>query len=46
MNYDTIPSLPRLFLDQAVRLANRPFLWRMGDGAFWPIAGGAMAADV
>ena len=46
MNYDTIPSLPRLFLDQAVRLANRPFLWRKVDGAFGPIAWGAVAADV
>ena len=28
MNYDTIPSLPRLFFDQAQKLGAKPFLWR------------------
>ena len=34
MNYDTIPSLPRLFFDQAQKLGAKPFLWRKEDGAF------------
>lgn len=46
MNYDSIPSLPRLFLDQAARLANRPFLWRKLDGAFAPLRWSAVATDV
>ena len=37
MNYDTIPSLPRLFFDQAQKLANKSFLWRKEEGAFRPI---------
>ena len=31
MNYDTIPSLPRLFFDQAQKLSGKPFLWRKED---------------
>lgn len=45
MNYDTIPSLPRLFLDQAEKLSSRPFLFRKVDGAFEPVTWGKVAAD-
>ncbi len=37
MNYDTIPSLPRLFFDQAQALGAKPFLWRQDDDAFQPL---------
>jgi long-chain acyl-CoA synthetase len=46
MNYDSIPSLPRLFFDQAQKLAAKPFLWRKEDGAFAPIRWSRVAADV
>lgn len=46
MNYDTAPSLPRLFFDQAEKLSKKPFLWRKLNGAFKPIAWGQVAADV
>ena len=37
MNYDTIPSLPRLFFDQAQKLGQKSFLWRKDDSPFRPI---------
>jgi long-chain acyl-CoA synthetase len=46
MNYDTIPSLPRLFFDQAQRLGSKPFLWRKEGDAFAPLRWGRVAADV
>jgi long-chain acyl-CoA synthetase len=46
MNYDTVPSLPRLFLDQAQTLSGKPFLWRKVDGAFKSITWAKVAADV
>ena len=46
MNYDTIPSLPRLFLDQAQTLSGKPFLSRKVDGAFKSISWSKVAADV
>jgi long-chain acyl-CoA synthetase len=46
MNYDSISSLPRLFLDQAQKLAAKPFLWRKESGAFRPIRWARVAADV
>jgi long-chain acyl-CoA synthetase len=46
MNYDLIPSLPRLFFDQAQKLGAKPFLWHKEDGAFRPIRWGRVAADV
>jgi long-chain acyl-CoA synthetase len=46
MNYDTIPSLPRLFFDQAQKLSQKPFLWRKDDSAFKPIRWNRVAADV
>ena len=46
MNYDTIPSLPRLFFDQAHRLGAKPFLWRKENGAFQPLRWSGVAADV
>jgi long-chain acyl-CoA synthetase len=46
MNYDTVPSLPRLFLDQAEKLSARPFLWRKENGAFAPIRWREVAADM
>jgi long-chain acyl-CoA synthetase len=46
MNYDTIPSLPRLFFDQAQKLSAKPFLWRKEDETFKPIRWNRVAADV
>ena len=46
MNYDSIPSLPRLFFDQAHKLPAKPFLWRKVDDAFSPIRWARVAADV
>jgi long-chain acyl-CoA synthetase len=46
MNYDAVPSLPRLFLDQADKTAGKPFLWRKVDGAFAPLRWSEVAADV
>src|SRR5690606_5575841 len=46
MNYDSVPSLPRLFLDQAEKLANRPFLWRKVNGAFASMRWSEVGADV
>ena len=46
MNYDIVPSLPRLFLDQAQKLSSRPFLWRKVDDVFKSIAWAKVAADV
>jgi long-chain acyl-CoA synthetase len=46
MNYDSIPSLPRLFLDQAQKLGAKPFLWHKVDGAFSPLRWARVAADV
>ncbi len=46
MNYDAIPSLPRLFFDQAQKLGGKPFLWRKQDGAFQPMRWARVAADV
>ncbi|HJR21533.1 MAG TPA: AMP-binding protein, partial [Dongiaceae bacterium] len=46
MNYDAIPSLPRLFFDQAQKLSAKPFLWRKEDDAFRPIRWGRVAANV
>uniref|UniRef100_UPI0013C4E151 AMP-dependent synthetase/ligase n=1 Tax=Dongia deserti TaxID=2268030 RepID=UPI0013C4E151 len=46
MNYDSIPSLPRLFFDQAQEFGGKPFLWRKEDGTFRPIRWARVAADV
>jgi long-chain acyl-CoA synthetase len=46
MNYDSIPSLPRLFFDQAQKLGSRPFLWCKDGDAFAPIRWARVAADV
>ncbi len=46
MNYDTVPSRPRLFLDQAQTLSGKPFLSRKVDGAFKSISWSRVAADV
>ena len=46
MNYDAISSLPRLFFDQAQKLADKSFLWRKEDGAFHPMRWSRVAADV
>ncbi|MEZ5831587.1 MAG: long-chain fatty acid--CoA ligase [Dongiaceae bacterium] len=45
MNYDSIPSLPRLFFDQAHKLGNKPFLWRKESETFAPIRWARVAAD-
>ncbi len=36
MDFDQVPSLPRLFLDMAAKRGNAPFLWHKRDGAFRP----------
>ncbi|MGH6830055.1 MAG: AMP-dependent synthetase/ligase, partial [Methylocella sp.] len=46
MNYDSIPSLPRLFFDQAQKLGSKPFLWRKEGDAFSSIRWPRVAADV
>jgi long-chain acyl-CoA synthetase len=46
MNYDSIPSLPRLFFDQASKLAQKPFLWRKDGDRFSAIRWARVAADV
>ena len=46
MNYDSIPSLPRLFFDQAHKLGGKSFLWRKEAGVFTPTRWSRVAADV
>ncbi|HEX6119200.1 MAG TPA: long-chain fatty acid--CoA ligase [Dongiaceae bacterium] len=46
MNYDQVPSLPRLFFDQAHKLGAKPFLWRKNDATFESIRWARVAADV
>ncbi len=46
MNYDSIPSLPRLFFDQAHKLGAKPFLWRKEGEVFTSIRWSRVASDV
>jgi len=46
MNYDSIPSLPRLFFDQAHKLGAKPFLWRKAGETFTSIRWSRVVADV
>ena len=34
IDYETCPSLTRLFFDQAARLGPKPFLWAKSDGVY------------
>jgi long-chain acyl-CoA synthetase len=46
MDYDSWRSLPAMFLEQADRLAGRPFLWAKRDGRYRPLSWAEAARDV
>jgi long-chain acyl-CoA synthetase len=46
MNYDAVPSLTRLFFDQATKLSRQPFLRQKRDGAWVPMTYGEVAARI
>ncbi len=46
MNYDAVPSLPRLFLDQAAKLGKQPFLWSKASGGWTARDYATVAAEV
>ena len=46
IDYETCPSLTRLFFDQAARLGDKPFLWAKSDGAYHPKTWAEAAAEV
>ena len=46
MGYDSWRSLPAMFLEQADRLASRPFLWAKRDGRYRPLSWAEAARDV
>ena len=46
MNYDAVPSLTRLFFDQAAKLPRKPLLRHKVDGAWVPMTYGEAAARV
>src|SRR3954464_13103288 len=46
MNYDAVPSLTRLFFDQAAKLPRKPLLRHKVDGAWIPMTYGEAAARV
>src|SRR6516225_3460198 len=46
MDYDNCRSLPAMFLEQASRLGDKPFLWSKGDGRYRPISWMEAARDV
>src|SRR6185436_1731825 len=46
MNYDAVPSLTRLFFDQAAKLSRQPLLRSKQNGAWVPISYGEAAAKV
>ena len=37
MDYQSCQNLPKLFFDQAARLADRPFLWAKAEGSYRPL---------
>src|SRR5215472_2809376 len=46
MDYDRWRSLPGMFLEQAARLEERPFLWAKRDGRYRPVSWVAAARKV
>jgi long-chain acyl-CoA synthetase len=46
MDYDRWHSLPGMFLEQAARLEDKPFLWAKRDGRYLPISWVEAARDV
>src|SRR5215831_20263438 len=46
MDYDRWRSLPGMFLEQAARLEDRPFLWAKRDGRYRPVSWVAAARKV
>jgi long-chain acyl-CoA synthetase len=46
MNYDAVPSLPRLFFDQAKALAGQPFLSSKANGAWTALSYATVAGQV
>ena len=46
MNYDAVPSLTRLFFDQADKLSRQPLLRHKANGAWVPMTYGEVAARV
>jgi long-chain acyl-CoA synthetase len=46
MSFETVPSLARLFFDQAEAQRDRPFLWSKRDGAWQPRSYADVAADI
>jgi long-chain acyl-CoA synthetase len=46
MDYDNCRSLPAMFLEQASRLGDEPFLWSKRDGRYRPISWMEAARDV
>lgn len=46
MTFETVPSLVRLFLDQAHDRTKQPFLWRKRDGSWQPQSYGSVADDI
>ena len=45
-NYETCPSLTRMFFDQAERLAEKPLLWAKRDGTYRPITWREVAEQI
>jgi len=46
MDYDRWRSLPGMFLEQAARLGDKPFLWAKRDGRYRPVSWVEAARDV
>ncbi|HVJ41479.1 MAG TPA: long-chain fatty acid--CoA ligase [Dongiaceae bacterium] len=46
MSFETVPSLARLFFDQASAQRDRPFLWNKRDGAWQSRSYGEVAGDI
>ena len=46
MNYDAVPSLPRLFFDQAAKLGKQPFLWSKAAGGWTALDYATVAGQV
>lgn len=46
MDYDSWRSLPAMFLEQADRLGEKPFLWAKRDGRYRPLSWAETARDI
>src|SRR6266404_5594035 len=46
MSFETVPSLARLFFDQASQRLDRPFLWDKKSGAWQSRSYDRVAADI